>query len=103
MLLVNGVLVIICVAMLNALPFAKVNILPRTGGRRRNLISIALQVGVPLPQQSLGLGVGADLPAAVAATTREAIPRGTSALECCGPIAPAAMAKIPGWRWLRTG
>ncbi len=52
---------------------------------------------MPLAQQLLGASVGANLPAAVMATTWEEELRSRSAvLGCRGPIAAAAMAEIPG-------
>ena len=51
---------------------------------------------MPLPQQHLGLGVGADLTAAVPALPRRRARRLAIALARRRPVAPAAMPKIPG-------
>jgi hypothetical protein len=60
-------------------------------------IAVPIQIGVPLAEEFLGALVGANLPAAVMATTwEEELRSGSTVLGCCGPIAAAAMAEIPG-------
>ena len=59
-------------------------------------VPIDIEIGVPLAQEHLGLGVGADLAAAVPTTSRWWSSCGDSAPACSGPVAAAAVAKIPG-------
>jgi len=50
---------------------------------------------VPLAQKLLGAGVGADLAAAIAATTGDG-GSGAAPLRSCRPVAAAPMPEVPG-------